>query len=86
MRDTCGRKTRRIYGRLSSAPGHLTAMQAGEAAALAGVSKLLLTHLWPFYSEDVILNECKTVFPNAEVVAEGKTYSIKNGRLSEHGT
>ncbi len=60
-----------------AAAGHLTARQAGEIARQAGVKRLLLTHLWPFYDEDQILSECRDVFPDAEVVREGSTYPVK---------
>jgi ribonuclease BN (tRNA processing enzyme) len=59
-----------------AAPGHLTARQAGEIAAQAGVKRLLLTHLWPFYDEAQILKECREVFPAAQVAEEGASYGV----------
>lgn len=61
-----------------AAAGHLTARQAGEAALMAGVKKLLLTHLWPLYDERVLLEECREVFPGAEIAQEGATYQVRN--------
>lgn len=57
------------------APGHLTARQAGEIAAQAGVRLLLLTHIWPLYDEGRLLQECRDVFPHAEIVQEGRCFS-----------
>lgn len=58
------------------APGHLTARQAGEIAYQAGVKQLLLTHVFPLYDEDQLLEECRKVFPQAELVQEGHCYSL----------
>ncbi|HHT84410.1 MAG: MBL fold metallo-hydrolase [Bacillota bacterium] len=56
--------------------GHMTAAQAGEVARKAGVKKLLLTHIWPFYEEEKLLAECRTSFDACELVGEGRRYSI----------
>ncbi len=56
--------------------GHLTARQAGEIARDAGVSRLLLTHIWPLYDESVLLKECQDVFKDSEIAAEGKEYPV----------
>ena len=58
------------------ASGHLTARQAGEIGVEAGVGKLLLTHIWPLYNEDQLLDECRVVFPDARIAQEGVTYRI----------
>jgi ribonuclease BN (tRNA processing enzyme) len=44
----------------------------------AGVKKLLLTHLWPLYDEAQILNECRVVFPAAEIAREGARYRVRS--------
>ncbi|HHX10247.1 MAG TPA: hypothetical protein GX729_02560 [Firmicutes bacterium] len=56
--------------------GHMTAVQAGEVARKAGVKRLLLTHIWPFYDEDTLLAECLTTFDACEIVGEGGRYSV----------
>ncbi len=56
--------------------GHLTAVQAGEIARQAGVKRLLLTHIWPFYDEKDLLAQCRTTFKSCETVGEGKTYKV----------
>lgn len=56
--------------------GHLTAGQAAEAAGEASVAKLLLTHIWPFYSEEEILSEAGKVFPGTSVAEEGAEYEV----------
>jgi ribonuclease BN (tRNA processing enzyme) len=58
------------------APGHLTARQAGEIASQAGAKRLLLTHIWPLYDQDELLQECRDVFAHAELAQEGRCYSI----------
>ncbi len=60
-----------------AATGHLTARQAGEVAKQAGVRRLLLTHLWPFYDHDILLQQCREVFPGAELAEERKTYPVE---------
>ncbi|MEX0974891.1 MAG: MBL fold metallo-hydrolase [Bacillota bacterium] len=60
-----------------AAAGHLTARQAGEVARQAGVKKLLLTHLWPSYDEGQLLEECREVFPDAEIACERSTYRVR---------
>jgi ribonuclease BN (tRNA processing enzyme) len=42
---------------------HLTARQAAEHAARAGVGQLVLTHLVPWYDRDRTLAEAAGVFP-----------------------
>ncbi|MBE3519628.1 MAG: MBL fold metallo-hydrolase [Firmicutes bacterium] len=59
-----------------AAAGHLTARQAAEVAREAGVAKLLLTHIWPFYSEEELIAEASEVFPQVAVAAEGAEYEV----------
>jgi ribonuclease BN (tRNA processing enzyme) len=59
-----------------AAAGHLTSAQAGELAAKAGVKRLLLTHIWPFYEEKQLLDEAREEFAQTEVAQEGQVYII----------
>ncbi len=51
--------------------GHMTARQAGEIAAAAGVCKLLLTHLWAELGFDRYRQEAESAF-SPVVIAEPK--------------
>lgn len=56
---------------------HLSARQVGELATSAGVKKLLLTHIWPEYDLDEVLDETKSSFlGDVEIASELKTYEI----------
>lgn len=60
-------------------PGlHLTGRDAGEAAAKAGVERLLLTHLVPAWGDErTTLDEARSAFSGPiEVVRPGITYDI----------
>lgn len=59
-------------------PGHLTALQAGELAARAGVKTLALTHLWPGYAIDRIVAEAQKAFSQTRIAEEMKTYRMPN--------
>ena len=56
---------------------HLTARQAAELAAKAGVKKLILTHISRRYREKDVLAEAQSVFPNAVVARDFDRYQIK---------
>lgn len=56
---------------------HLSAKQVGEISSKAGVKKLLLTHLWPEYDINDLLNEAKAYFDGeVEIATELKSYEI----------
>jgi ribonuclease BN (tRNA processing enzyme) len=55
---------------------HLTAMECGEVAKQSGAKKLLLTHFWPDYDLNDILNEARSIYENAELAELLKTYVI----------
>ena len=56
---------------------HTTALEAGEIALKAGVKQLLLGHFSARYRElEPILEEAKSVFPNAKLAIEGVTFQI----------
>ncbi|WP_432409257.1 MBL fold metallo-hydrolase [Wukongibacter sp. M2B1] len=56
---------------------HLSAKQVGEIATNARVKKLLLTHIWPEYDIDELLNETRNHFSgDVEIAAELESYEI----------
>ncbi|HXF85298.1 MAG TPA: ribonuclease Z [Anaerolineales bacterium] len=56
---------------------HLTARQAAEFAAQAGVKKLILTHISRRYREKEVLQEAQEVFPNVSVARDFDIFQIK---------
>jgi ribonuclease BN (tRNA processing enzyme) len=59
-------------------PGiHLSGKDAGEAAAAAGVGRLLITHVPPWTDPDEVLTEAKAAFEGPiELVRQGTHYDI----------
>ena len=58
-------------------PGlHLTGRQAGEAAAAAGVGRLLVTHVPAWVDAEAQLAHARAAFPAAELVAPGLAVEI----------
>jgi ribonuclease Z len=56
---------------------HLTARQAAELAARAGVKKLILTHISRRYREKDVLREAQAIFPNSVVARDFDLFQIK---------
>jgi len=56
---------------------HLTAKQAAELAVEANVKKLYLNHLSRRYHERDVLEEARSVFPDAVVARDFDTFKIK---------
>lgn len=58
--------------------GHSTAQQAATLAKKSHVEKLLLGHISARFmdNETILEDEAKAVFPNSELVEDGKTYLI----------
>jgi ribonuclease BN (tRNA processing enzyme) len=60
--------------------GHLTSLQAGQVAARAGVKSLLLTHIWPAFDMQDILEEVKKVYKGKVALArEGMELHLGGG-------
>lgn len=60
--------------------GHLTSLQAGETAARAGVRRLLLTHVWPAFDMQDILEEVQEAFGGEVALArEGMVIELGGG-------
>ncbi len=56
---------------------HLSAKQAGEVATKANIKRLVLTHFWPKYRLDRIMNEAMETYDSLlELSEEMKTYYI----------
>lgn len=55
---------------------HMSVFEAGEIAKAANVKKLIGTHLFPYYSEQDILDELKQNYKDAILAAENKSYLI----------
>ncbi len=52
--------------------GHMTSLQAGEAAAEAGAKRVLLTHVWPAFDREGVLAEFRSVYQGeADLAREG---------------
>lgn len=60
-----------LLGRENRQPDlHLTAREAGEHAARAGVGRTILTHIRPLNDRDAVLEEAAATFPGELAVAE----------------
>lgn len=55
---------------------HLSAGQAGQIARVAGVKRILLTHLSPLEDPEQLLVEARQEFPGAELAEEKNTYIL----------
>jgi ribonuclease BN (tRNA processing enzyme) len=60
--------------------GHMTSRQAGALAARAGARSLLLTHIWPTFDPEDILEEAKEVYKGEAALArEGLELHLGGG-------
>ena len=58
-------------------PGHLSAREAGEVAAGAGVGRLVLTHIWPTLDPERAAADAREVFDGpVELAEEGLTMYV----------
>lgn len=57
---------------------HLTARGAGEHARIAGVDRLLLTHVWPSNDRDVVRREAAEAFGDGQLdlAEDGQTWQV----------
>ena len=65
-----------LHDALTPTSPHCSARQAAEAAAEAGVKRLILTHVAPNAPLSALLAEARDVFPQAEMAAPGAVYDI----------
>lgn len=76
---------------MAQAFGHLTAAQAAKLAEAAGVKSLILTHLSRRYSERMIREEARAIFPQVQVARDLDHYQITHdgavwlGKAGENG-
>lgn len=57
-------------------PVHLTPSESGDIALRAGAKRLFLTHFWPGYNIEEVLNEARRVYPSVEAAQQLKTYNV----------
>lgn len=55
---------------------HLSAALAASLAREAGVSRLVLTHLNPFFSPELLLRQARALHPNVSLAASGQVLDI----------
>lgn len=55
---------------------HVSAKDAGRIGKDARARRLLITHIFPEYDENDILNEVREQFPDAKLIEEQKTYEV----------
>ncbi len=61
---------------------HLTARQAAELAARAGVGKLILTHVSRRYRERDVLAEAQAIFPDTIVARDFAAFQVRRGECT----
>ena len=61
--------------------GHSTTQEAAKAATLAEAKRLIIGHFSSRYkSHETLVEECRTIFPNSDIAAEGMTFNIEEKR------
>jgi ribonuclease Z len=61
--------------------GHSTTVEAAKVAAKAEAKRLIIGHFSSRYKEhDTLCAECREIFPNTDIAAEGMTFNIEEQR------
>ena len=61
--------------------GHSTTTEAAKAATKAEAGRLIIGHFSSRYSDyEALVEECREIFPNTDIAAEGKTFTIEERR------
>ncbi|MGI9952890.1 MBL fold metallo-hydrolase [Moorellaceae bacterium AZ2] len=60
----------------TGATGHMSAGQAAELARVAGVKRLILTHLRSWYRPQELLAEAQAVFPASQIAVERSVLEV----------
>ncbi len=61
--------------------GHSTTVEAAKVAAKAEAKRLIIGHFSSRYkSHETLIDECRTIFPNSDIAAEGMTFNIEEKR------
>ncbi len=61
--------------------GHSTTVEAAKVAVKAEAKRLIIGHFSSRYKEhDTLCEECREIFPNTDIAAEGMTFNIEEKR------
>ena len=61
--------------------GHSTTTEAAKVATKAEAGRLIIGHFSSRYRDyDALVEECRTIFPNTYIAAEGETFKIEEKR------
>lgn len=61
--------------------GHSTTVEAAKVAVKAEAKRLIIGHFSSRYkSHETLVEECRTIFPNSDIAAEGMTFNIEEKR------
>ena len=62
--------------------GHATTLQAAKAAVESGAKRLLIGHFSSRYKDEgVLVEECRTLFPESYIAEEFRTFEIEMKKL-----